>query len=190
MDPAVRPERKDAAENRQRILQEAQRLFDQYGAAQVSMNQIAAAAGVGPGTLYRRYANKSELCYDLMKDDLAGLYAEIDHYLDQHRDVSPSQRLRHVIARFIDFRERKLHLFAGLEEPPQAHSANSRFNALHDCFVALFDEMNPTADSASVFKADLLLSALNGDSYSFQREVRGYSPAQVLERICQAFLVG
>ena len=57
-----RSERRDASENRQRILKAAQKLFDKYGVEQVSMNQIASEAQVGSATLYRRYSNKSELC--------------------------------------------------------------------------------------------------------------------------------
>lgn len=41
----ARNERQDAAENRQRILEAAQKLFDQSGVEQVSMNQIAIEAG-------------------------------------------------------------------------------------------------------------------------------------------------
>ena len=36
----IRLERRDAAENRQRILKAALKLFEQYGVEQVSMNQI------------------------------------------------------------------------------------------------------------------------------------------------------
>jgi len=56
---SARAERRDAAENRQRILATAIRLFEQFGVEQVSMNQIATEAGIGPGTLYRRYRNKA-----------------------------------------------------------------------------------------------------------------------------------
>jgi AcrR family transcriptional regulator len=47
----TRPERRDAAENRQRILNAALRLLEQNGVEQVSMNQIATEAQIGPGTL-------------------------------------------------------------------------------------------------------------------------------------------
>src|SRR5215471_19498441 len=61
-----RHERRDAAEHRQRILEVARRLFAQQGVEAVSMHQIALATGIGQGTLYRRYANKGELCMDLL----------------------------------------------------------------------------------------------------------------------------
>jgi len=68
----ARPERRDAAENRQRILNTALKLFEQNGVEQVSMNQIAAEAQIGPGTLYRRYyggyyQNRYQICSDCRK---------------------------------------------------------------------------------------------------------------------------
>jgi hypothetical protein len=40
----------------------------------------------------------------------------------------------------------------------------------------------------SVFRADMLLTALSSDFYLFQREVRGYSPEMILEQLCSTFI--
>lgn len=69
-DAPVRHERSDAAENRRRILSEAEQLFSAHGVASVNMQDIAKAAGVGQGTLYRRFANKSELCMALLDSQM------------------------------------------------------------------------------------------------------------------------
>ena len=188
-------ERRDAAENRQKILEAARKLFDKYGVENVSMNQIAAEAKVGSGTLYRRYSNKSELCFDLIKDNLTSFLKDANHYLEQNQSVPPKQRLREVIRLFIDLREKKYPLLAEVDKSPtvrsSASSLHSRmFNEIHQCFVSLFDEINVAEHIHfnSVFKADMLITALSSDSYSFQREVRGYSPEDILEHICEAFL--
>ena len=59
-------ERADAARNRALILAAAKRLFAEHGVEAVSMDQIAAAAGVGKGTLFRRFGDKSGLAVALL----------------------------------------------------------------------------------------------------------------------------
>lgn len=192
-----RPERRDAAENRQRILDAATRLFELHGAAQVSMNQIATEAQIGPGTLYRRYRNKSELCLDLMKDNIVMLFDDIEDYLAQRSADAPGLRLRGLLGLFIRFREKKTLLLSGLEESPAAPRTGSRtqsplYQQLHELLVGLFEEM-AAADggganrASSVFRADMLLVALSSESYAIQRNVRGYSPEQVLGQLCLTF---
>lgn len=189
-----RPERRDAAENRERILTTALRLFQRNSVEQVSMTQIAIESQVGPGTLYRRYRNKSELCLDLIKDSVELLFEDIEICLNEHSAASPSHRLKEVIKLFIGFRERKLQLLAGVEEGvtngrPQSPIQSPIFNDLHEILVRLFKEMSAAAHTEynSVFKADMLLMALKSDSYVFQRDVRGYSPELLVEQIRLTF---
>jgi AcrR family transcriptional regulator len=58
--PASRPLRRDAERNRQRILAAAAEVFTQRG-LDVSLDEVARHAGVGVGTVYRRFADKEEL---------------------------------------------------------------------------------------------------------------------------------
>lgn len=182
-----RTERRDAMENRQRILDAAIKLFEQHGVEAVSMNQIAMEAQIGSGTLYRRYKNKSELCLDLIKDNLIVLFADIDTYLQEHGSEPPRQRLKGVLALFMGFRNKKLQLLAGVEEGALTGSQLS-FN-LHEIIVQLLNEMKTDqhGEANTVFKADMLLIALRSESYLFQRDVRGYSPEAYLEQICLTF---
>ncbi|MER7537150.1 helix-turn-helix domain-containing protein [Streptomyces sp. NPDC097704] len=59
-------ERADAARNRIAVLEAAARLFAEQGVEAVSMDQVAAAAGVGKGTLFRRFGDKSGLAAALL----------------------------------------------------------------------------------------------------------------------------
>ncbi|QAY67580.1 TetR/AcrR family transcriptional regulator [Paenibacillus protaetiae] len=192
----TRTERRDAAANRQRILNAALKLFDQHGVEQVSMNQIATEAKIGPGTLYRRYKNKSELCLDLIKDHLDLLFDDLEAYLADNESLPPSERLRGLIALFLRFREKKAQLLAGVEEAgssrPKNRGRGPVYEELHQLIVQLFDEMALAAPPAepranSVFRADMLLSALSSDSYLFQRDGRGYTPEQIWEQLCLTF---
>jgi AcrR family transcriptional regulator len=61
-----RRERVDAARNRVAVLQAAARLFAEHGVAAVSMDQVAAAAGVGKGTVFRRFGDKAGLAVALL----------------------------------------------------------------------------------------------------------------------------
>ncbi|MGC5010413.1 TetR/AcrR family transcriptional regulator [Streptosporangium sp. DT93] len=59
-------ERADAARNRAAVLEAAARLFAEQGVEAVSMDQVAAAAGVGKGTLFRRFGDRSGLAAALL----------------------------------------------------------------------------------------------------------------------------
>src|SRR4051794_9637642 len=65
--PVVR-ERADAARNRLRVLAAAERLFAERGVGGVTMDDVAAAAGVGKGTLYRRFTDKGGLAVALLDE--------------------------------------------------------------------------------------------------------------------------
>lgn len=58
---ALPPERRDAARNRVALLQAAERLIDQCGLDAVTMDAVAAEAGVGKGTVFRRFESREGL---------------------------------------------------------------------------------------------------------------------------------
>lgn len=63
-----RPTRADAVRNRRRLLETAQRLFNEHSVESITMSDIAKAAGVGKGTLYRHFNDKADLCHALLDD--------------------------------------------------------------------------------------------------------------------------
>ena len=65
-EPPSRPLRRDAELNLERILAAAQDVFAESG-FDASMEQIANRAGVGVGTLYRRFPNKESLVLAIME---------------------------------------------------------------------------------------------------------------------------
>ncbi|MGI5205124.1 TetR/AcrR family transcriptional regulator [Spirillospora sp. CA-108201] len=67
-----RRQRRDAAANRERILNAAQDAFRRHGLS-VDMRAVAAAAGVGVGTLYRHFPTREDLVRAITGSDLADL---------------------------------------------------------------------------------------------------------------------
>src|SRR6476469_5774575 len=72
--PTERPLRKDAERNRLRILDAAGELFAQRGLG-VTLDDIARHAGVGVGTVYRRYPNKEVLIDALFEQRIQAICA-------------------------------------------------------------------------------------------------------------------
>lgn len=66
---AAPSERGDAARNRLLLLDAARRLIDEHGPEAVTMDAVAAAAGVGKGTLFRRFGSRSGLMLVLLDED-------------------------------------------------------------------------------------------------------------------------
>src|SRR4051812_50150341 len=54
-------ERSDAARNREALLEAAGRLVERSGADAVTMESVAEAAGVGKGTVFRRFGSRAGL---------------------------------------------------------------------------------------------------------------------------------
>jgi AcrR family transcriptional regulator len=66
-DPARPTLRRDAERNRQRIIAAAHEVFRERGLT-ATLDDVARHAGVGVGTVYRRFANKEELVDALFAD--------------------------------------------------------------------------------------------------------------------------
>ncbi|AQA01160.1 TetR family transcriptional regulator [Mycobacterium sp. MS1601] len=62
-------ERGDAARNRLLLLDAARRLIAERGADAVTMDDIASAAGVGKGTVFRRFGSRAGLMMVLLDED-------------------------------------------------------------------------------------------------------------------------
>ena len=72
-----RPLRADAERNRRRILDAAREVFARDG-LDAGVDGIARAAGVGVGTVYRRFPTKDELLVAVIDDTTSALVAELE----------------------------------------------------------------------------------------------------------------
>lgn len=69
-----RPLRRDAERNRQRILRAAAEVFTQRG-LDATLDDVARQAGVGVGTVYRRFPDKESLVEELFRDRIDAMVA-------------------------------------------------------------------------------------------------------------------
>lgn len=99
MTTDIRPLRADAQRNLERILASARALFAERG-PDAQMEDIAAHAGVGIGTLYRRFATKEALVTELVRQrfqEFAVIAAECEH-LEGPYDALATMMRRHAEA--------------------------------------------------------------------------------------------
>lgn len=97
-------ERADAARNRAAVLGAAARLFAEHGVAAVSMDQVAEEAGVGKGTIFRRFGDKSGLAAALLDARERVLQEAILHGPPPlGPGADPSQRLAAFAEAYLDY---------------------------------------------------------------------------------------
>lgn len=76
MTPETAAERSDAARNRERLLVAARELIEQGGVAALTMDRLAEQAGVGKGTVFRRFGSRAGLMLTLLNDSEAAFQAQ------------------------------------------------------------------------------------------------------------------
>jgi AcrR family transcriptional regulator len=96
-------ERSDAARNRKKILEAARTLMATRGLDGVCMDELAATAGVGKGTLYRRFTDKFALFRALLDDDERVLQERVRVRFGLPKNASPTVRLATLWSALVDF---------------------------------------------------------------------------------------
>jgi AcrR family transcriptional regulator len=193
-----RPERRQAADFDQRILRVARQLFTERGVEDVSMHQIAQAAGVGQGTLYRRYAHKGELILDLLHASAERFLEDIQASAQDKEIGSALQRLDRVLRRCIAFVEEEGLFLAAIMDTSSAEKREMKFStryyrASHSLIAHLLEEAITQQELApldTVYTADAIIATSDPALYLFQRQRRGYTPEQIFEGIRRIYIQG
>lgn len=136
LDQDGRPLRADAARNRALILDTARRLFAERGIG-VTLNDIAHEAGVGVGTVYRRFADKDAVIEALhtAKFERLTVLAEA-----ASRHESPREALREYLTTAIELRAEDRALTAViLRHHPDSEAVDRERIALDAQMTALVD---------------------------------------------------
>ncbi len=172
------------------------------------MHQIAQAAGVGQGTLYRRYANKGELCKALAHAQHETFAKEVHSWLASDGAIlPPMERLAGVLERLLrfvldgaalleeialtEFRNGTCDMSCDPAEPPPGQE--QWLDWMHALVGDLLGEAVTRGDIAPLdisFTADTILNALNPMLLHFYHLGRGYTHERILQGLRHLYIEG
>jgi AcrR family transcriptional regulator len=156
-------ERADAARNRRKVLAAAARLFAEKGVESVSMDAVAAAAGVGKGTLFRRFGDKSGLAAALLDERERDLQQRILSGSPPLGPGAPARdRLAAFFAAYLEYVLGHLDLVRMSETAsPGARFRIGAYRFWHRHVAILLAEARPDADAEPL--AHALLAAVSAE---------------------------
>jgi AcrR family transcriptional regulator len=169
-------ERADAARNRRKVLDAAEKLFALAG-SDVTMEDIAREAGVGRATLYRRYPDPVSIAQALLGSHEAELQRGIlfgEPPLGP--GAPPAERLAAFYRAMVDLLERHLHLVLGAE------TGRARFRTGVYGFWRKHVEVLVRAAGvdAPASVVDVLMAPLAPELYEYQRAL-GLEPDDIAD---------
>jgi AcrR family transcriptional regulator len=169
-----RPERADAAENRRKVLAAAARLFAAGSPDSVTMDAVAAEAGVGKGTLFRRFGDRAGLVRALVSETESRLQDEmIRGEPPLGPGAPPLERLIAFGQAYIEFLNTHGELLRLAEGSEMSHLDHSPY-AVYRTHVALLLREGGLG-ARSDFLADVILAPLAATMFSYLRGVRQLS---------------
>jgi AcrR family transcriptional regulator len=166
------PERADAARNRLKILDAAERLVAEHGIEHVSMDMLAAEAGVGKGTIFRRFGDRAGLALALLdkhEQKLQEGFMRGEPPLGP--GAPPAARLcafGHAIIELLEAHGDVI--LAGQSGSPCARFRSPPYQVYRAHVTSLLTELDPRLDAE--YHADSLLAVLAADQYRHLRQER------------------
>ncbi len=191
-------ERRDAAESRRRVLDTARELFEERGVDSVSMHEIGRAAGVGQGTLYRRYEHKGALCSALLFESTKRFYKRVRARTQKGNDAALVQ-LGSLIDDLAAFNEENAPLLGAVRDAAGGERRmemyrNPFYGWLRATVLVLLEQAIAEGEAAFdldvEYAADFVLAPLNIDLYLFQRHEIGMEPVRITSVLRGLLLYG
>jgi AcrR family transcriptional regulator len=166
-------ERADAAANRVRILRAARRVLAERGAEGTSIDAVAYEAGVGKGTVFRRFGDRSGLFQALSDEHLRSFQdAFIAGPPPLGPGAPPDERLAAFLDGLLDLYDDHLELTLALEKD-RWRAPIEGYLTLSMHIESLLEQISPKLDAP--ITAQLLLNALNVNLISYLRREQGAS---------------
>lgn len=141
--------RADAQRNLDQIVAAAKESFAERG-IDVPMDEIARQAGVGVGTLYRRFPDREALIEAVMIDTLRRM-ADL---VSADRCSEPGEALWRFLDHCVEYRLGLLQS-AVQSRIPEALRRNSEFRAAREAFVEVVDDLVRQARAGGALRADV-----------------------------------
>ena len=166
--------RADALRNYERVLCTARRLFAEQGPENVSMDAVAATAGVGKGTIFRAFGDRPGLMGAILGEDETGFQeAMIRGEPPLGPGAEPLERITAFGLAYMDFLDGHLDLMVASELGVGVRFAKGPFQLYRAHVTLLVREAVPDLDAE--YLADVLLAPLAADFFAYQRRVRARS---------------
>lgn len=176
----ARPRRRDASRNRERILEAAERVFALQG-HDATMEEIAVAAEVGKGTLYRNFASRADLARALLDTRSRRIQAEALRIASPAGGRPPVARLRAFLDGLLGFTIDNLDLLCVAAEDPSA--LNREIGAYvwqRQVVVVLLTEIaRERPDLDADYVADALLNLVDPALLAHQIRAVGLTPDRI-----------
>lgn len=186
-------------EYRRRILSAARCLLERNGIDSVNMYQIAQEAGVGQGTLYRRYGHPGEIYSDLLRTSVEQFLEELEKQsaLAAYPD-SALDRLYQVIVQLVNYIDGNAELlstincmYAGKKNfLPHKRPITMRLQGIVSDHLSRAAEQGEVYDIDVTLTTSFLLSALSPEQYLHHRDTHGYDKEGYLTGIRRLFIEG
>ena len=178
-------ERADAARSRRTLLAAARVLLAEHGVAALSMDRLAAQAGVGVGTVYRRFSDRAGLAFALLDNEEQRFQeAFMSGPPPLGPGAPPVARIRAFLHAYVD----RLKIEADLHALGESRSPTERYQvgAYQICRIhltALLRQTGCTLDPE--LAAEALQALLSGGLFIHQHRERGLSTDQIKANLDQ-----
>ncbi|MGW0663304.1 TetR/AcrR family transcriptional regulator [Streptodolium elevatio] len=183
-----RRERADAARNRRRILDAAGELFAAHGVENVSMDAVAAASGVGKGTLFRRFGDRAGLAAALLDERESVLQEAILRGPaplgpgEVGDEPDPADRAEAFVRAYLDYAFDNLELVRASETAsPGARYRIGAYRFWRHHLTLLMTAGGHPPQTAELL-AEALLAPLGADQLTAQR-AEGREPAAIADAV-------
>jgi AcrR family transcriptional regulator len=183
-------ERADAARNRRALLAAAHGIMVESGIDGLTMDRVAAAAGVGVGTVYRRFGDLGGLALALLDDEEREFQSA---YLSGPPPLGPgappAERIRAFLHATVDRMETAGELYSLAESRSRiARYASGAYRTSRTHLLTLLREVR---QHDPAYCADALLAVAGTNLILHQRRELGFSQARIkagLDSVLSALL--